>query len=95
VFATHRTTQRQVAIKKISQKAYKNSKSKNKISETAALNLCRESKHVVNLVESMKVDNSIYLVTKYAQGGNLLQYCLSQPNQERWLDEKRAHHIFA
>ena len=56
---------------------------------------CQKSKHVVQLVESFSFDSNLYLVTKYASGGDLLQYCLAQDNSKQWMDEKRAKHIFA
>ena len=35
----------------------------------------------------------MYLVTKYAAGGDLLHYCLSQENSRKWMNEERALHI--
>ncbi len=42
--------------------------------------LCKKSQYVVSLVENFEVDKMTYIVSKYAEGGDLLYYCLGQPD---------------
>jgi len=40
------------------------------------MELCAESEHIVNLVEKFAMAGQVYIVTKFAAGGDLLHYCL-------------------
>ena len=51
---------------------------RDRISEAESLQLCKGSAFVMNLVEKFTLKDRVYLVTKYAAGGNLLDYCLKQ-----------------
>lgn len=56
--------------------------------------LCRDSQYVVNLIDHFEYDNETVIVSKYAEGGDLLNYCLAQKDQSQWVSEDRACHIF-
>ena len=57
------------------------------------MSLCQKSDHVVSLIDHFEIGDATYIVSKYAQGGDLFEYCLSQPSKTQWLSEKRARHI--
>lgn len=54
------------------------------------MELFKESPHIVNLLESFKQDNVVYLITKFAEGGDLLQCCVTRQS----LSEECVRHIF-
>ena len=56
--------------------------------------LCRDSQYVVNLIDHFEYDNETVIISKYAEGGDLLNYCLAQKDQSCWVSEDRACHIF-
>jgi len=58
------------------------------------MELVAESPHIVSMIETFTIEKSVYLVTKYAQGGDLLHYCINEEDPEAWMSEERAHHIF-
>ena len=98
--AQHKLTGAEVAIKSIEKKKYARLQKEDRVSEAEALELCKESAHVVNLIEKFTLHGEIYLVTKFAAGGDLLQYCLRREEQSlaqgklNWLSEAQAKHIF-
>ena len=44
------------------------------ISEGSAMSCCQKSYNILRLVDEFEVKGQTYLVTKYAQGGDLLNY---------------------
>ena len=94
VIGKNRFTGELVAIKSINTIKYKKLANDNDIAEADAMNACKDSQNVVRLLDSFELDNMTYLVTKFAEGKDLLEYCISQPNENQWLSEKRARHIF-
>ena len=64
------------------------------IQEVDAMMLLHKSSYVVKLIDHFKIDDQSYIVSKYAQGGDLLNYCLNTNESSRWLFEDRARHIF-
>lgn len=58
------------------------------------MNTCCDSKHIIDLVEMFEKDDKIYLVTKFAKGGDLLNYCMQQEDSNNWMSVERARHIF-
>ncbi len=73
-------TGNRVAIKAIDTAKYTKLASSNFITEVDAMHLCKKSQYVVSLVDSFEVDDLTYIVSKYAEGGNLLEYCCEQSN---------------
>mgnify|MGYP000066939866 CR=1 FL=1 len=45
------------------------------------MNACKDSPNVVRLLDYFEIDNMTYLVTKFAEGKDLLEYCITQPNE--------------
>eukprot|EP00806_Schmidingerella_arcuata_P000006 Macronucleus_1002.p1 GENE.Macronucleus_1002~~Macronucleus_1002.p1 ORF type:complete len:302 (+),score=87.86 Macronucleus_1002:1-906(+) len=96
IIASHKLTGAKVAIKSIEKNKYARLQKEDRVSEAEALELCQDSAHIVNLIEKFTFQGEIYLVTKYASGGDLLQYCLKQEQtgSKTWMSEARAKHIF-
>ena len=94
VIGSNKFTGELVAIKAIDTKKYTKLAQQNRISEIDAMRMCKESHGVVKILDSFELDGQTYIVTKYAKGGDLLEYCLEQPDQSQWMTEKRARHIF-
>ena len=90
----------EVAIKSIDKKKYVRLQKEGRLSEAEALELCKESAHVVNLIEKFTWQGEIYLVTKFAAGGDLLQFCLKHEELSAakgcltWLTEAQYKDIF-
>ena len=38
------------------------------------MTLCKQSPYIIPLIDEFEQEDNIYLVTKYARGGNLLNY---------------------
>ena len=55
------------------------------------MTLCQRSKNVVKFIEEFSISGDTYIVTKYAQGGDLLNY-LSTQGTDR-LPEEQARKI--
>ena len=55
---------------------------------------CADSEHIVTFVEKFYIQEQVYIVSKFAAGGDLLHYCLQQGRDKPWMDEDRARHIF-
>ena len=70
-----------VAIKSINTIKYKKLAADNNISEADSMNACKDSPNVVRLLDYFEIDNMTYLVTKFAEGKDLLEYCITQPNE--------------
>ena len=83
-----------VAIKEIRTKKYLKLAAENSICEAEAITLCKGSKRVVKLLNTFELENFTYIITKFEEGRNLLDYCLSQPNQTQWMSEQRVRFIF-
>ena len=70
------------------------------ILEADALEMCRESSNVINIVERFKLKGRSYFVTKYAAGGDLTNFCMKYQKLaegarlEGWLTEQQVRHIF-
>ena len=47
------------------------------VDEGGAMEMCDFSEHVLRLVEKFTMDGMVYIVSKYAHGGDLLNYCIS------------------
>ena len=71
---THKVTGLQVAIKKIDHSKYRQLKKQNHISEANAMIECQDSKHVISLIEAFRQSSYTYIVTKLAEGGDLMNY---------------------
>ena len=87
-----------VAIKAMHAKVYSRLQEENGIDEAGAMELCQDSDRIVNLVEMFKLDGWVFIVSKYASGGDLLRYCLQHSDgasDKAWLSEDRIHHIFS
>ncbi len=94
VIGKNRMTGELVAVKCINTIKYKKLAADNKISEADAMSACKDSQNVVKLLDTFELDDMTYLITKFAEGKDLLEYCLTQPNEHQWLSEKRARYIF-
>ena len=96
--ARHKLSDMKVAIKAIPAKKYLRLQQENMIDEGAAMDLCRDSENVIGLVEKFKMDGNVYIVTKYAAGGDLLSYCMKQAERTDsdglWFTEDTIKHIF-
>ena len=98
--ARHKLTGADVAIKCIQKKKYARLQKEDRVSEAEALELCKESAYIVNLIEKFTLFGEIYLVTKFAAGGDLLQYCLNSEEKSiaagkpGWLSADQVKHIF-
>ena len=68
----HLLTREKVVIKVIKKRTFRRLAKENNISEATAMQLCGDSIHIVNLLETFIFDKKVYLITKYAQGGDLL-----------------------
>lgn len=76
VIGNHRLTNLQVAIKAIDIHKYVRLQKEDRISEADAMELCQDSDFIVNFIEKFAMDGQVYIVTKFAPGGDLLHYCL-------------------
>ena len=38
------------------------------------MQLCKQSPYIIPFIDELEVEDNVYLVTKYARGGNLLNY---------------------
>jgi len=56
--------------------------------------LLQKSTYVVKLIDHFEIDGETYIVSKLAQGGDLLNYCLTNTESAWWIPEDRARHIF-
>ena len=54
---------------------------------------CESSKNIITLFDSFKEDGKVYIITKLARGGDLLNYLNNR--KEETLPEKRARSIFS
>jgi meiosis-specific serine/threonine-protein kinase MEK1 len=54
---------------------------------------CQASKYSLSLFDKFAVGKNTYIVSKLAKGGDLLEYCLRQPETDYWLSERRSRHI--
>ena len=72
----HRMTKVKVAIKVINKKDFDRLSEENNISETSAMGLCSESHYIATMVETFNIGTKVYLITKFAQGRDLLHYCM-------------------
>ena len=67
-----------VAIKVMETSKYQRLSYENQISEGNAMTVCQKSNNVVNFIEEFVIGEETYIVTKFAQGGDLLNYLTSQ-----------------
>jgi len=56
--------------------------------------LLHNSSYIVKLIDHFEIDSKTFIVSKFAKGGNLLNYCLTNTESDCWLAEDRARHIF-
>ena len=56
--------------------------------------LLHESSHIVKLVDHFKIDDQTFIVSKFAKGGDLLNYYQETSESGLILSEDRARHIF-
>ena len=61
-----------VVIKSIEKAKYERLQKEDLVSEAEALELCKESVYIIKLIEKFNYKGDIYLVTKFACGGDLL-----------------------
>ena len=90
----NRITGLHVAIKAIDKETCERKESFGSIQEVDAMMLLHKSSHVVKLIDHFEIDDETYIVTKYAKGGDLLNYCSKTKESSGWLSENRARHIF-
>jgi len=69
-------------------------KREGQIEEVEAMILLHKSPHVVKLIDHFEIDGETFIASKFAQGGDLLNYCLTYTKSDCWLSEDRARHIF-
>lgn len=91
--AKHRISGATVDIKAIRTKSFKHSANRGRISESDALSLCKESSHVVSLLDVFENEKNTLLVTRFSAGGNLLSYLSDASDDSGRLSETRAHRI--
>ena len=72
--AEHRLTGQQVVIKAICKTKYKYLTRYNGVSESGAMYLCEANKNVLTIVDEFKMGQKVYVVTKLAKGGDLINY---------------------
>ena len=72
MIAEHKLTGGWVVIKSIEKERYESLQAENGVTEDEAHELCRDSPHVISLIEKFQLQGDIYLVTKYASGQDLL-----------------------
>ena len=89
--ATHKVTGQRVAIKVVNNSQYERLAEENHISECDAMRSCPDSDHVVRLVEEFRINRQVFIVTKYASGGDLLSH--TQSLGVRQLPEDVTRHI--
>ena len=63
-----------VVVKSVNKKGYERSTHKNSIAEAEAMEMCKESRYVVGLVDYLEVGEMVYIVSKFQEGGDLRQY---------------------
>lgn len=71
---------------------YKRFTAENKIAEADAMSACDQSKYVPRFIESFQLGDETFLVTKFMEGGDLMNY-LEKQGVNR-LPEERAKNIF-
>lgn len=76
MICNHKFTNLKVAIKTIDILEYVRLQKENRISEVDAMVLCQDSDFIVKFIEKFTLDDQVYIVTKFAPGGDLLNYCL-------------------
>lgn len=76
VIGQHKLTGTKVAIKAIDVQKYARLQKEDRIAEADAMELCADSEHIVSLIEKFAMAGQVYIVTKFASGGDLLHYCL-------------------
>ena len=76
VIAQHKLTGARVAIKSIQKDHYFKRQKIERVSEAESLELCKDSPYLVNLVEKFTIGEEIFLVTKFAAGGDLTRFCM-------------------
>ncbi len=81
VIGKNRHTEEIVAIKSINTRKYKKLAVDNGITEADAMSACKDSRNVIRLLDNFEFDGVTYLITKFAEGKDLLEYCLTQPNK--------------
>ena len=72
----HRITGTKVALKAIDIYKYIRLKKEHRIDEVEAMEACADSEHIVSFVEKFYIEEQVYIVSKFAAGGDLLHYCL-------------------
>ena len=70
----HKLSKQQVAIKAVEEVKYERLTNENQISEVQAMAACESNKNILNLYDSFKQGGKVYIVTKFARGGDLLHY---------------------
>ena len=92
MIAKHKLTSALVVIKSINKAKYERLQNEDRVSEAEALELCKESAYIINLIEKFNYKGDIYLVTKFACGGDLLQYCMKREGRvqgsARWFTDE-------
>ena len=73
-FATHKLTGRQVAIKEMNKTKYEILRITNRVSEGHAMTLCQGSPNVIKFIEEFSMQDKVYIITKFYQGGDLISY---------------------
>ena len=88
--AHHKLTGEKVAIKSMDMAIYQRLSREQRISEAEAMLRCSDSQHVLKLIESFTMDDKVYLVTKFAAGGDLLSYLDKEGSMSLPEDQARA-----
>lgn len=82
-------------------KQYKNLQKSQGFSEAEAILMCKGSAFVIDFIEMFDLRGRVYMVTKFASGGDLSQFCMKfgklneqSDNAADWLTEEQVKLIF-
>ena len=88
----HNLTGAKVAIKVMETIKYQRLSYENQISEGQAMTLCQGNPNILKLIEEFQVSDRSFIVTKFCDGGDLINYLNAQDSEQ--LPESHAHRIF-
>lgn len=74
--AEHKIQGTRVAIKSMTMKQYKHLQKSQGFSEAEAILMCKGSPFVIDFIEMFDLKGRVYIVTKFAAGGDLTQFCM-------------------
>ena len=99
--AEHKIQGTQVAIKSMTIKKYKQLQKTQGFSEAEAILMCKDSSFVIGFIEMFDLRGRVYIVTKFAPGGDLTKFCMrfgklsgEGVDKTDWLTEEQTKLIF-